>query len=112
MVCLNNVSATDNDNSKGNGNDTGNITANITLSNDIGADNFDVNITSGDQSVDDCQDTNSSALYNLTDVPTGDRNVTIAINSTVNILEENDALVFNITDGFGNPITSDVIFFI
>ncbi|WP_158082578.1 Ig-like domain-containing protein [Methanobrevibacter arboriphilus] len=112
LVCLNNVSATDNDNSKGNGNDTGNITANITLSNDIGADNFDVNITSGDQSVDDCQDTNSSALYNLTDVPTGDRNVTIAINSTVNILEENDALVFNITDGFGNPITSDVIFYL
>lgn len=114
FVCLNNVSATDySDNvSDNNGNDGGNITANITLSDDIGADYFDVNITSGDQSVDDCQNTNSSTLYNLTDVPIGDRNVTITINSTVNILEGNDTLVFNITNGFGNPIASDVIFYL
>jgi hypothetical protein len=106
FLCLNNVSATDN------GDDTGNITANITLGDDNSTDSFDVNITSGDKSVDGCQDTNSSALYNLTDVPAGDRNVIVDINFPVNISEGKDALVFNITDGSGNSISSGVIFYL
>jgi len=104
FVCLNNVSAAD----------TGNITANITINDSNSADEFDVNITDIDdnKSVADSQDTNSSALYNLIDVPVGERNVKIDLNSTIKLLEGKDTLVFNLTDASNNPINSGVTFYL